>query len=148
MTAILRNYSRYAIGTIEILLGFFLAFNSVFPLLSSIKEGFDRLPGQSAIEYFLTGTGVGSSGFWVRLLATGVGLGMMAVPIFNDSERTLKIRSVLAFTAFMLFTYVGVLTMLFTDIIFFFWIAPLASGLISALVFLGNSAEVRNYARD
>jgi hypothetical protein len=125
-----------------------MMFNSVFPLLKSIVEGFARIPGQSTFEYFLTGTGIGTSGFWIRLIATAVGLGMILLPLFADTERRLKIRSALAFTAFMLFTYVGVLTSIFTDINTFFWIAPIASGLISALVFLGNSAEVRNYATD
>jgi hypothetical protein len=148
MTATLRSYSRYALGSIEVIMGLYLAFNSAFPLLETIKTGITRLPDQSAIEYFVSGTGVGSSGFWIRLIAVAVGLAMMIYPIFDDNRTRLKIRSALNFAAFCLFTYVGLLTAIFTDPITFFWFAPVVCGFVSALAFLGNSAEVRNYATD
>lgn len=145
MTVILRNYSRYAAGTIEILLGAFLAFESALPFIKNFNEITGK-PISGELEDFLSGTGISTSGFWIRMFAMLIGLLMILVPILPDSSRRLKIRSALSFIAFLLFIYVGVLTLIFTDITTFFWITPFTAGIMSALLFLGNSAEVRNYA--
>lgn len=139
MIVTLRNYSRYALGSVEIVLGFYLLINSLRPLVEEFEAG---PVWKNSIEYFLTGVGIGTSGFWLRVLAVIVGVLMVVFAVLPDTPKRLRLRARLSFLAFLLFTYVGILVFIFTSLQDFFWIAPLASGFFAAAAYIGNSAEV------
>lgn len=141
MFATIRRHSRFTLSLIEIWLGFYLLINSLLPLLSGVHS--QRRPGQSDVQYFLNGTGIGTSGFWIRVIAVGVGGAMIALPFLGNSPRVVSLRARLDYTAFVLFTYVGVLVTIYVPVDYYLWIAPLASGLLCASAYLGNKAELR-----
>lgn len=140
MLSRLRKHSRLTLSLIEMWLGFYLFINSLIPLLHS---GYDRSNYDSFIQYFLNGNGIITSGFWIRILAIVVGVGMIILPFFGD--KYLLTRTRLNYLAFVLFTYVGILVTIYLPIDYYLWIGPLVAGLLAASVYLGNKAELRHH---
>jgi hypothetical protein len=138
-----RSHSRLAIALLETYLGFYLFINSFLPLVNAWED----LPGpgldEADIRYFLNGTGFWSTGFWLRILAIVVGLMMIIMPYLKDTPKHIKRRATLSYISFILFSYVGVLTLIYTQFLDYFWLAPVATGLFSATVYLGNLSELR-----
>jgi len=138
----LLQHSRFTLALIEIWCGIYLFLNSITPLVDGQRDSF--IPPHSeptGLQYFLNGTGLATSGFWIRILAIGVGLAMALLPFWGN--RFLRARTIINYTAFVLFTYVGVLVVIYVPLDEFFWLAPLTSGLLCASVYLGNKAELR-----
>jgi hypothetical protein len=138
----LLQHSRFTLSLIEIWCGIYLLLNSVTPLIDGQRDSFiPPTNDQSPLQEFLNGTGILTSGFWIRIVAIFVGLAMIILPFWGC--RFLKARAILDYAAFILFTYVGVLIVIYVPLDEFFWLAPLASGLLCAAVYLGNKADLR-----
>lgn len=128
--------SRLAIRAVELLMAASMLHLSAYPLVQNFEFGYNPA-GLPPLEYFLSGAGTLTSGFWLRLVAVVVSAWLLVI-VLTPGEKWLKARTNLNFAMAMLYLYVTFLSWLFVDFTQYFWIQPLAYTLISAMVYLAN----------
>lgn len=124
---------------------------SLVPLLNDVNVGISD--GRAInLREFLSGTGVATSGFWLRVLAIIAGLAfLLAWPHGSRARRMTytKIRAISSLIMSALFIYVTILTCIYVPggFINLIWIQSGAYAVIMGITYLANSAEIRKFNR-
>lgn len=138
--------ARFFLWEIGAIISLNMIYLSWLPLVKDVEGGVTA-DGSSTLQYFLQGTGLGTSGFWLRLVAIiAAVLFISAWPRRRGSAgiRRVKIRAVTSFTLSALFIYVTILTLIFLPTSFenLLWIQSVTFATIMGISYLANSAEL------
>jgi len=144
------NYrSRLSMWMVEAVVAVNMIYLSGRPLLEGDAFVFDPVPSQSIIEYIFRGTGLGTVGFWVRVVSVIASiLILVSFPRKGNPKKLQKTRMWSNFVVAMLFLYVVIIIGIFggvAPILDLLWVQPIVYSMILSVAFLANSLELKQH---
>jgi hypothetical protein len=153
MITMLSNYRTHKVlWSIQAIIAVNMIFLSGEPLIADSDKwlSFDPSAYTSLTEYILRGTGLGTLGFWIRLISTVAGIVFLfAWPRRKFNKKMVTLRSASQLWMFFAFIYVTILAFIFSAFEFyeFFWLQPIVYSLIFGIGYLQTAIEVYRYER-
>jgi hypothetical protein len=142
--------AKRALWAIESFIAVNMIYLSAKPLFEDFETGFDPEPGQSNVAYFIQGAGLGTSGFWLRLVAIIASLVLILNwPKEGRNVVRLKRRTWSNLVLFALFIYVTMIVLIFVpgSFVDMLWINSFSYAVIMGIGYFANSAEIRTFNR-